>query len=199
VAERLYRSKRDRVIAGVAGGLAEIWDVDPSLIRIVWVLLALMTGGLALVVYVVMALVVPERDVDDPTAGYRAAGYTGAPGAGASGWTAPGDSPTGVTDTTAGSGATDPNLTRASAPGPGMAFGGSASPASRPPARDRDRRRDGRGGGLILGLLLILAGGFFLIRQYLPGIDLGLLWPVAAVVAGALLVVLSVRPRRPGA
>jgi phage shock protein C len=33
---RLYRSRRDRMLAGVAGGLAEMWDADPSLVRIVW-------------------------------------------------------------------------------------------------------------------------------------------------------------------
>src|SRR3954471_9948676 len=58
---RLYRSRDDRMLAGVAGGLAEMWDADPSLVRIVWALLVVLTGGIALVVYVVMALVVPEE------------------------------------------------------------------------------------------------------------------------------------------
>jgi phage shock protein C len=60
VAERLYRSRDDRMLAGVAGGLAEILDADPSLVRIVWALLAVFTGGLAILVYIVMAIVVPE-------------------------------------------------------------------------------------------------------------------------------------------
>ncbi len=60
--DRLYRSRDDRMLAGVAGGLAEHWDVDPSLVRIAWVFLAIFTGGLALVVYIVMAIVVPEQD-----------------------------------------------------------------------------------------------------------------------------------------
>jgi phage shock protein C len=60
--DRLYRSRDDRMIAGVAGGLAERWDADPSLIRIIWAFLVILTGGIALVVYVVMALVVPESD-----------------------------------------------------------------------------------------------------------------------------------------
>lgn len=59
---RLYRSRRERMIAGVAGGLAELWGTDPSLLRIVWALLVILTGGLALVVYIVMAIVVPEED-----------------------------------------------------------------------------------------------------------------------------------------
>ena len=71
----LYRSRDDRMLAGVAGGLAELWDADPSLVRIIWALLVIPTGGIALVVYIVMALVVPEEpDVAPP-----AATMTGAP------------------------------------------------------------------------------------------------------------------------
>ena len=53
------------MIAGVAGGLAEFWDADPSLIRIVWALLVVLTGGIALLVYIIMAIVVPEGRADD--------------------------------------------------------------------------------------------------------------------------------------
>ena len=58
----LYRSREDRMLAGVAGGLAELWDADPSLVRIIWALLVVLTGGIALVGYIVMAIVVPEED-----------------------------------------------------------------------------------------------------------------------------------------
>src|SRR4249919_4083224 len=60
VTDRLYRSRDDRMLAGVAGGVAEMLDADPSIIRIVWALLAVLTGGIALLVYIVMAVVVPE-------------------------------------------------------------------------------------------------------------------------------------------
>ena len=58
--DRLYRSIDDRVLAGVAGGLADMWDIDPSLIRIAWVILTPLTAGFAVLVYIVMAIVVPE-------------------------------------------------------------------------------------------------------------------------------------------
>ena len=58
---RLYRSRDDRMLAGVAGGLAEMWGADPSLVRVIWALLVIFTGGIALLVYIVMALVVPEE------------------------------------------------------------------------------------------------------------------------------------------
>src|SRR5712691_8433732 len=57
----LYRSRDDRMLAGVAGGLADLWGADPSLVRILWALLMIFTGGIALVVYIVMAIVVPEE------------------------------------------------------------------------------------------------------------------------------------------
>src|SRR5512141_1122515 len=69
----LYRSRDDRMLAGVAGGLAELWDADPSLVRIVWPLLVVLTGGIALVVYIVMAIVVPEEN-DPRVWGYGPSG-----------------------------------------------------------------------------------------------------------------------------
>ena len=57
---RLYRSRTDSVISGVAGGVAEYLDVDPSIVRVVWALLAIVTGGVFVVLYIVMWIVVPE-------------------------------------------------------------------------------------------------------------------------------------------
>jgi phage shock protein C len=64
--KRLYRSRHDRMIAGVCGGLAEYFEIDPSIVRLLFV------GGLfvgapgVLPAYLVMALVVPETPVDEP-------------------------------------------------------------------------------------------------------------------------------------
>lgn len=60
MSDHLFRSTTDRVLAGVAGGLAELWDLDPALVRVVWALLVPLTGGLALLAYIVLAIVVPE-------------------------------------------------------------------------------------------------------------------------------------------
>lgn len=56
---RLYRSEKDRVIAGVCGGLAEVLGVDVALLRLVWVAAALFGGGLIL--YLVLWLVLPTE------------------------------------------------------------------------------------------------------------------------------------------
>jgi phage shock protein PspC (stress-responsive transcriptional regulator) len=64
VNDRLYRSRDDRMLAGVAGGLAERFDLDPSLVRVLWVILVFVSGGLFLLAYVAMAIVVPEEPLD---------------------------------------------------------------------------------------------------------------------------------------
>jgi phage shock protein C len=92
VSDRLYRSRDDRVLTGVAGGLAEALDADPSVIRVVWALLVFLTGGIALVAYIVMAIVVPERPAGVPVHGTPGTGGPAGPPSGASaadGWTVP--------------------------------------------------------------------------------------------------------------
>jgi phage shock protein C len=60
--ERLYRSTRDRVVSGVCGGLAGRLDIDPSVVRVGWVLVGILTGVVPLLaLYVLMAVVVPEE------------------------------------------------------------------------------------------------------------------------------------------
>ena len=56
---RLYKSRKDRFITGVCGGLAEYFDVDPTLVRIAVALLC--TTGTGFLIYIVAAVVMPER------------------------------------------------------------------------------------------------------------------------------------------
>lgn len=58
--KRLYRSREERRIAGVCGGIAEYLSVDPTLVRIFWALFAV-AGGPGVLLYVIMAAVVPEE------------------------------------------------------------------------------------------------------------------------------------------
>ena len=60
MARRLTKSSNERLIFGVAGGLAEYFDVDPVLVRVVFALLVLSTG-VGLVAYVVLAIVMPSQ------------------------------------------------------------------------------------------------------------------------------------------
>ena len=59
-AHRLYKSRDDRILFGVAGGHAEYFNIDPVIVRVGWVILTIVTGGIAALVYLVLAIVTPE-------------------------------------------------------------------------------------------------------------------------------------------
>jgi len=59
--KRLYRSKKDRKICGVCGGIAEYFDVDPTIIRLMWLLLIIISSGKAIIIYLICCLIIPEE------------------------------------------------------------------------------------------------------------------------------------------
>ncbi len=59
----LYKSKSDRKIAGVCGGIAAYCKIDPTIIRLIWALLIL-CAGTGLLAYIVCAFVIPEEPDD---------------------------------------------------------------------------------------------------------------------------------------
>ena len=64
---RLYRCRHDQRISGVASGVAEFFGLDPSLVRILWIL-SVFLGGVGLLLYIAMAIIVPL----EPEEGYAA-------------------------------------------------------------------------------------------------------------------------------
>lgn len=60
--KRLYRSQRDRKLAGICAGLAEYLEIDPVLMRVVWVILAFVSVGIAILLYAVLIFVIPNQD-----------------------------------------------------------------------------------------------------------------------------------------
>jgi len=71
---RLHRSVVDRRIGGVAAGTATYFDIDPSIARVLWLLLAFFSGGVFFVVYLVMWAVVPEEPYPTGAAAAATAG-----------------------------------------------------------------------------------------------------------------------------
>lgn len=63
--DRLHRSRKDRMIAGVCGGLAETMGVDPALVRLITAIL-LITGGVAVPFYLVAWFVLPAEAAAEP-------------------------------------------------------------------------------------------------------------------------------------
>ena len=56
--KRLHRSRTEKMIAGVCGGLAEYFNVDPTLIRVLWVLTVLLAGT-GILLYIILWIVMP--------------------------------------------------------------------------------------------------------------------------------------------
>ncbi|HLN52450.1 MAG TPA: PspC domain-containing protein [Lentimicrobium sp.] len=156
---RLYRVMNGKVIGGVAGGLAEFFGMDPTIIRIIFILLTVMGGG-GLLIYIVLWIVVPERyNVYNPysTSSPRPAAPTG--------------TDTGVGETYEGYSAGVP---------PVVKTGEAGFPV------EKGRKLDG---GLIAGLVLILIGGFFLFERFFPRLSFGDFWPLLLVLIGAIMII----------
>src|SRR5215210_6656922 len=157
VAERLYRSRDERMIAGVAGGMADALDV-------------------------VLLFVIPEEPYD----------RSFAPGGGTFGTTEhPGAATTDATSVA---------TTSSTLANPGWTSSDPRDARRAERSARREERRAARGSGtdssrsgaLILGLILVAIGVWYLIRRYLPAIDTAALWPYALVGLGILLIVVSV-------
>lgn len=56
--KKLYRSRKDRMIAGICGGLAEYFGIDPTWMRLIFILLFFL-GGSALIIYLILWIIVP--------------------------------------------------------------------------------------------------------------------------------------------
>jgi phage shock protein PspC (stress-responsive transcriptional regulator) len=64
--KRLYRSRKDQILGGVCGGLGEHIDVDPTIIRLVWAVVTILSIGFGLIVYLIAWIIIPESP-DEPT------------------------------------------------------------------------------------------------------------------------------------
>jgi phage shock protein PspC (stress-responsive transcriptional regulator) len=206
VHDRLYRSRDDRMLFGVAGGMADWLDIDPAIVRIVWALL-IFAGGAGLLLYIVAAIVIPEEpleraDVAVPKSAPPAAN------AGAAAGTGPGPDPTSAAATATGS-TSPPASAGAASTSPAASAGGSSPWATggyptRRAAREarRAERRAARGqregnGILILGVVLIALGGWLLARMYIPFFDDRIVGPAFLVIVGILVLASGLnRPRQ---
>ena len=59
--KRLFKSKKNRVLDGVCGGIGEYFDVDPTLIRLLWVLITLFSLGAGVIAYIIACIIIPEK------------------------------------------------------------------------------------------------------------------------------------------
>lgn len=58
--KRLYKIEQGKMIEGVCGGIAEYFNIDPTIIRVVWALLAV-CGGCGILAYIICAIIMPKK------------------------------------------------------------------------------------------------------------------------------------------
>ncbi len=158
--KRLYRSSRERILGGVAGGIGDYFDVDPTLVRLAWILLAF-AGGVGILAYIVAWIIIPEapwrsRAGEDPKPGGRAAA---------------GEQP-------AAAGTAGPDG------GEGVAR---VTGYEVDEEGERHHRHGDNSGVWIFGAVLVGLGFLLLVRNFWPLLWRVPFWPVVLILVGALL------------
>jgi phage shock protein PspC (stress-responsive transcriptional regulator) len=163
--DRLYRSKKDRIIGGVCSGLAEYFGIDPVIVRIIFAVLVI-GKGVGLLAYIILWIVVPEEPIEHYYARFN---QNRTPNQSS------GTSPEGE------------NQPADSASGTGI----DNQPQGTnyefyPPARKNS-------GGLVFGIILILIGLLFLFWNIIPSFDLELFFPLVCLIVGVFLIINSIK------
>jgi phage shock protein C len=177
---RLYRSSTSKMIAGVAGGLAEYFDIDPVIIRLVFILLAVAAGGSGIPIYIVLWIALPLKPLSPYNFGSFETGPAGATGttfnANTQGTAEPFDPQT--TTTSEGQPKGEQKEGWQNVPPP--------PPYSYSPANKENTN-------FIIGLVLIILGSLFFLGRYVHYVNFHNLWPLALVAAGAVLIVSNLK------
>lgn len=64
--KKLYKVENDKKICGVCGGIAEYLNIDPTIIRVAWIIFTLLVCGTGLLIYIICAFVFPSKpEVED--------------------------------------------------------------------------------------------------------------------------------------
>lgn len=178
------------MLAGVCAGIADYFSLDPTVVRMLAVLLTVIGSGAPVLAYVVMWIVVPEAPLAGATGGGGSTTMVDQEGWNSSGITPnapeppqpPGDSSPAVES---------PGVATATAPPP------PPPPPSRIGASASDwGRRDRRGGGGVwFGIVLVLIGALVISGRFFEGFAWWEMWPLIIVLAGAIQ---AVTPGREG-
>lgn len=71
MSKRLYRSATDKMLAGVCAGIAKYFNIDVTIVRLIWALVSLVSASVpGLLIYIVCAIIIPEEPSSIDTTGY---------------------------------------------------------------------------------------------------------------------------------
>lgn len=165
--KRLYRSRSNAVLGGVCGGIADYFSIDPTIVRLVWLITVFM-GGAGILVYLVAWIIIPPIDRWDDDWEWSTRARRGQPAA---------------REAPDGPSRSDPPAAKPASP--------ELSPRSSPessPASSLESSPEAARGHRTGGLVLIVVGGFLLLRNFVPELHLGRFWPLLLIGIGLWLV-----------
>ena len=61
VKKKLYRSKKERMIGGVCGGIGEFLEIDPTVVRVIWAFATILSVGIGIIAYILAWIIIPEK------------------------------------------------------------------------------------------------------------------------------------------
>jgi phage shock protein C len=182
---KLYRDEYHKVLGGVCAGLAEYFDMDPTIVRLLFAFTFFVMGA-GLIPYIILWIVLPKKGYVYNSWSGRPVDYrvppqqpAGEPSASQSGHSSPyGSNPFGNNPFS-----NNPYENSSYGNSPFMNRPYESDPLARPQQRSH--------AGIIIGVVLILIGGIVLLDNYdwIPDIDFERVWPAILVVVGASLIV----------
>ena len=157
-AKKLYRSRRDKVIGGVAGGLADYFEIDVVIVRLLFVLVFFLGGG-GLIAYIIMWIVIPAEPYFTP-----------------------------YSETTSGprpesGGAPQPEAGKEQQSGSSESDQAKKNPEQ--PEHHAERKNNT---SIVAGIILIVLGIVFLANHMMPWFHLYNFWPALLIIAGIFII-----------
>jgi phage shock protein PspC (stress-responsive transcriptional regulator) len=168
--KKLYRSARDKMIGGVAAGVGEYFDVDPTIVRLIFVL-SVFVGGAGIIAYIIMWIIVPQGPYPPYNMNTNTPPQNREPGGGSDSNSAVGGDST---------------------PGPGT-----APKTETPPDQDfnysHSYKKQNEKHGITFGIVLVVFGIFFLSMNMIPMIHFHDIFPLALIVLGVGLLINAIK------
>lgn len=143
----LYRSNRDKMIAGICGGLSDYFNMDPTIVRILWVVFTFATNGAGIIAYIVGMFIIPKKPYDfNNNDDHERREHM--------------------------------NNNHANSNNDGV----------NQQSGNGNYVNDKKSSSKLAGVILIMVGAYFLLREFFVWIDFSYVWPVMLIVVGTMVI-----------